>query len=343
MEATETQVEAVETVTEAAPSSVLSHAKQFDPSALREDRTEANEAGPEGETAEERTERLHHSAQQRRDANGQFDEGKKRVRPSKDAAVRIQKAHEKVETVTQQNSKLEQTVASLQAEVERLKRAQAPSSQIAKAEDRLDEADPEPLEDDPQFGGDYTKFLRAQAAHEARKVLREERARETQSRQEREVKETEAEISRGFTARVDEARKKYQDFDAVAFGPVLWLNPKTGKALPGGEAIDDFIMQDDNGAEVLYYLRQQDHAHEVDELMRLPVLKQYKRLSLLSQQLSSESSEKAGASGAVVTRPVKLPPKPPTPLRTEAQRPIEATPTDGSLGIRAHAKKWQPR
>lgn len=306
---------------------ISQHVEEF-----RTDGQPSKNAPSEGETAEEKAERLHHSAEQRRNEHGQFDEGKKRVRPSKDAAVRIAKAHEKVATAEERATASETRVAALEAEVARLKQSStATPQQVAKAEAAVETADPEPVEDDPKFGGDYGKFLQAQARWAARDERRQELAKETKERERSQRQTAETETWKKFDERIAKAKEKYEDFDVTLAEPVPWLV---------GSPIDLFILEDENGPDVLQYLR--THPQERDELLRVSPVMQLRRLSLISDQHSSPANGMAVATGAVATRTETLP-KPPTPVRTEARRAVEPPPTDGSLGILAHAKKFPTR
>lgn len=236
-------------------------------------------------------------------------------------------------------SKATARVRELEAEVETLRRQGAPKAQIAKAEAKAEQAeataDPEPSPDDAKYDGDYTAFVKDHNKWAARDAIRQDR--ELSAKQQAEAKKRQdTEKSLGeFRTRVDAARAKYADFDAVALAP---------SRIPEGSAIDAFVMDDDAGPEVLYHLHK--NPQELDELLHMGPLKQLKALSLLSQRLSSASGHGSGTTGAepVARSAVKPPPKPPTPVRTEAQRPADSPPpSDGSLSVRAHYKAFHTK
>lgn len=316
-----------------APLSISEHAATFGPN--------ADKGEPEGETAEER---LHHANTQRREKTGEFTQGKRR---GKDAVVRINELTGRAKSAEEAAaaSKAEAATAlakvtALEAEVQRLRQSGASASTVAKAEAKvekaeakLDTSDPEPKEED--FGDDYAKYLTAHARWSARDEMRQERQRqETQAKQAKE-KESEEAVIKSFAERVEKARQKYPDYDAVAFGPTK---------IQAGSPVDLFIMEDDNGEEVLYHL--QRNPQELDDILKIPsAVKQVARLALISQRFASsnDSSTSAGTTGSASGRVVVAPPKPPNPVRTEAQRAPSAPKTDGSLSITGHMKAFRPK
>lgn len=314
--------------------SISAHAQQFGGAGAGV--TEPPEPTGDHPEAQTDAEKAHHSETQRRDKeNGQFAQGHKRVRPSKDLAQRLGKAHEqtaeavrRAEEAEQQRTGLATQLEELRAEVERLKRIGASTAQIEKAEAKADRAearaedDPEPNEDDEQFGGDYGKYLKAQSRWEARQEWKRMRAEESQHAASQARLDT-------WGKRMMAAKERYPDFERVALDDTLQI--------PEGSAVDEFIMVDEQGPDVLYYLR--SHPEELDSILREPsVLKQVKRLSTLPI-----SSPEAGATRSV-GRPVVVLPKPPNLVRTEAQRVVSSPPLDGSLSsIDAHSRAFGKR
>ncbi len=331
-----TTVETTEVTPEAQPeaASILDHAAQFGPQA-REALADADE-DPEKPA--------HPSAQQRRDReNGQFRDGKVRHRAKSQQAGPDDVP--RIAALTGAKNAAEERATRAEAELARLRTQHAPPAQIAQAERTADAAaneDPEPNPEDKKYEGNggVVKYVADQARWAARDEARAMRQRDAESTATAQKATAHKALIDGFSGRVDAAKTKYPDFEDVALKtPAKWLDPKTGSALPGGEALDAFIMQDDNGAELLYYFHR--NPAEVDALMGLPVLGQLKTLTLLSQRLASNTTEQADQTGAVARRQVKLPPKPPTPVRTEAQRAgNDPPPTDGSLSIAEHQRRF---
>lgn len=340
IEAATVEQSAGELEPEAAPVlSVLEHAKQFSAEAQQ-----AEKAQPE--TAEEKAEREHHSALQRREKeSGKFTEGKKRHRAASQQATAEDAP--RIQALTSRAKTAEERVQALEGEVQRLRASGAPQAQVARAEARVEQAEakvdaqparstfaePEPDENDPKFGGDYGKFLRAASAWEGRKAYHDER----QSERDTAAKHARAEADRGmlktWQGRVEAAKGKHEDFESIAFAPTK---------IKEGSPADAFIMEDDNGPDVLYHL--QSHPQDLDALLEMPVLKQLKALSLLSQRFaSSDTSTAAGATGSAPgRRAFNPPPKPPNPVRTEAQSVSDGPPpTDGTLSVLRHAKAFK--
>ena len=132
---------------------------------------------------------------------------------------------------------------------------------------------------------------------------------------------------------VAEARAQFADFDAVALGP--------GNRIPLGSIPDKWILQHKHGATVLYHL--QSHPQELDALLQADPFDAIQELTLLTQRLKPSSPAQAGTTGAAAgAAPRMILPKPPTPVRTEAQRATdEAPPVDGSLSVMKHARAFK--
>lgn len=291
------------------------------------------EPAPEGETAEQKAERLHHSAEQKREKEtGKFAEGKKRHR-----AASQQASAEDVPRIRELTAKLR----TAEAEVARLKAAHASPARIAQAEAKVDAVaekavasgwnEPAPKEDDPKFGGDYGKYLEARAEWAGRKAYHDERASERQQAQKAEQEQAQRKTLETWAQRVEASRGKYDDFDAVAFQPTR---------IEEGSPVDAFIMEDEHGADVLYHLNK--HPEELSEILGMPAIRQLKALSLLSQRLSTESTPvAAGTTGAAPERKlIVLPPKPPTPVRTEAQRASDGPADPDAMSLSEFEKTY---
>ena len=324
-------------IAEAPPLTVKEHAQ------LHSERKDAI-TPEERTTLEEKA--AHHSEQQRREKDGKFTEGKTRHR------AESQKARPedvpRIRELTARAKTAEDRLVAAEAEVARLKTQHATPAQVAAAERKVEQAesrtevaadDPEPKEDDAKYEGDYGKFLRDVTRWETRQALKADRAETAKHAEAARREDAKTATIKTFAERLTTAKDKYEDFEDTLKWDAPWL-AKSGDPHPGYEAIHDFILLDDQGADVLHYLR--SHLDEVDALLQVPPLQQVKRLTLLGQRFASPPSGEAGATGAA-PRPtiVKLPPKPPTPVRTEAQKVVGATPTDGSLSVLGHAKAFK--
>lgn len=312
--------------------SIADHAAQFS--------ADAQKAQAE-ETPDEKSARVALVAQQKRDKDtGQFREGKTRHR----AASQQARAEDvpRIKELTAKHRASEERAERLESELAQLKASRAPAPVIAQAERNVEAAkgdtssfsfsEAEPDENDPKFAGDYGKYLRAAAKWEGRKAYFDQKQADRVEAQKAESAAKQEASLKTWADRVGKAREKHPDFDAVAFAETK---------IRKDSAVDTFVMEDDNGPEVLYYL--QSHPQELDSLLTGSVLAQLKALSLLSQRFESLPAVAAGLTGAAPRPEVKLPPKPPTPVRTEAQRVSEAPPpTDGSLSIAEHKRAFAP-
>ena len=303
-------------------------------------------------TPEERTKleekAAHHSEAQRREKDGTFKEGKVRHR------AESQKARPedvpRIRELTARAKTAEDRLAAAEAEVTRLKTQHAPPAQVAAAERKVEQVeqrttvpekdDPEPKEDDPKYEGDYGKYLRDVTRWEARQVIKADRADVAQRVAAAKREETKAATIRSFSERLTAAQQKYEDFEETLRWDAPWL-AQSGEPHPGYEALHAFVLEDEAGPDVLHYLR--SHPEEVDALLLVPPLQQVKQLTLLGQRFASPPSSEAGATGAAPGRTtiVHLPPKPPTPVRTEAQKVVGVPPTDGTLSVLGHAKAFK--
>ena len=99
---------------------------------------------------------------------------------------------------------------------------------------------------------------------------------------------TDAEVARiraSWTTRVDAAKTKHADFEAVAFAPF-----KPGYEIPAGSAMDAWILESDHGAEVLYAL--QNNPAEIKRLLALPPIAQTRELVKLEDAALAASTVK---------------------------------------------------
>lgn len=302
--------------------SITEHAKAHDSAAQQEPNEKPNPAN------------------QKRDESGQFQKGRHRAESQKASAADAPR----INALTGRAKSAEERAEKAERELATLKAQHAPPAQIARAEARVEQAqpvpvtDPEPQETDAKYAGDYGKYLRDVARWDNREQTRADKAAAQAATDKAEKDKSARATLESWSKRVKDAQGKYADFDAVAInGPSL---------IPEGSYVDAWIMEHKGGADVLYYLHQADHRQELESLLSMPLIEQVDALALLTQRLLSPTSSQAGSTGAAAGRPIQvvLPHRPPTPVRTEAQRTRdEPAPTDGTLGIRAHNKQWGRR
>lgn len=323
-----------------ASTSVMEHAKQFGPGAER------REPEPEPDPLKP----IRPVDQQKRD-QGKFAEGRRPMK-AKDAVERINQLTARAKTAEEGWGADKQRLQAAEGELARLRAGGGTQAQIVKAEAKVEQAErrvdapstgkgavafsePEPTEDDPKFAGDYGKYLRAAAAWEGRKAWHDAEQGKAQQAEQARVQEANQKTLNSWGERVVASKQLHADFDhLLRTSRVPWQQ---------GDAIDAFIMEDDAGSEVLYHLL--THPDEAGSLVSMPVLKQVKHLSLLSQRLlpPPNPSDTAGTTRAAAGRhTIVLPPKPPTLVRTEAQRASDSPPpTDGTLSVMGHAKHFR--
>lgn len=323
--------------------SIMDHARTYGP-----DSDKPDPEAPEGETKAEKAERLHHASLQKRNPSGQFD-GKPRIK-AKDAVGRINELTGRAKTAEERADALEKELQALKsgqsatstprpgASPDASPRPAVPSPQ---GQPRVPspQADPEPDENDPKYGGDYGKYMRDLMRWESREALRQHQQQFLRGMEQRRQQAQQSTALQTWAQRVEATRAKYADFDAIAFGPTR---------IPSGGAIDAFVMEDDNGPEVLYHL--QRNPQELESLLTMEhevrrggnVTKLLKTLALLSQRFDSPTQGAAGVTGSAPPRITNPPSRPINPVRTEASRAVDGPPpTDGSLGVLAHAKKFR--
>lgn len=302
-----------------APTSIADHASEFGPEA----KSKQAEPPPVQETPAQ--------AQQRRDREtGQFKEGRVRHRAKSQQASAEDVP--RIKELTAKQRAAEERAAAAEAELARYRQggqqASAPRQEQAPQQNQPAQpahGDPEPQDTDEKYATNYTLYLNDHARWAARDEYR-------QIEQQRQAQQAQQQIASTWSGRAKTIREKYADFDQVALmQPVPWQP---------GSVVDQFIIHDDAGPEILYYL--QSNPAERDSLGQMTVLQASKHLSLLSQRLLSSSPASAGTNGAATrANMIVLPPKPSTPLRTEAQRGTPADPpTDGSLSIAEHSKHF---
>lgn len=334
--------------------SIMDHARTYGP-----DTATPDPEAPAGETTAEKAERLHHASLQTRNPSGQFD-GKPRIK-AKDAVGRINELTGRAKTAEERVTALERELqqnrsgpasaspapARPAVSPDASPRPAAPSTQAQAPQPHEPRGAlqpvPEPDEADPKYGGDYGKYMRDVSKWEAREALRQHQQdfirAVTLSKQ-----QAQQDASRdAFGQRIEAAKQKYPDFEQVAFAPTR---------IPKDGAIDSFIIEDDNGVEVLYHLLRPEHQQEYESLLQMEhevsrggsAVKLLRRLSLLSQRFDSPPSRSAGVTGSAPPRITSPPLRPPNPVRTEASRAASGPPpTDGTLSVLAHAKQFQRR
>lgn len=232
----------------------------------------------------------------------------------------------RIKELTARAKAAEEEREALRAEVASLK------SRPAQPREPPRQAPPAPASDDrgPQESevgskyDTYGDYIDARAEWRANKVY--------EQRQEQAAAQSRAQAWKSsWDSRWDASKTKYPDFETAV---------NIELPIPVGSTIDQFIREDDNGHDLLYHLAR--NRGELDALNAMPPVAQAKAVALLVQRLASASPAQAGTTGAVASvKPYQPPPRPPTPVRTEAQR-VSGTPppSDGTLSMAEHRKAF---
>lgn len=309
--------------------SIADHAKQFGPDGQKDDSEPVEELKP-----------IRPVDQQRRD-QGRFADGKQRMR-SKDAVERINQLTGRAKTAEEKAAALERDLAAARAELEQARRT-GTQTQVERAEAKVERAEEkveskptsgfpeaEPDENDPKFGGDYGKFLRAVAGYEGRKA-------QWEFQQQQRQQAGEAERAKTWDTRIAAAREKYQDYDGAATRFFQQLDRHGNRAA----AIGNFVIEDEGGEDVIYYLS--NNPGELDAIAGMSSgFQQVKALALLTQRTASshKTPTVAGTTGSAPERKVVTLPKPPNPVRTEAQRASDASPDGEAHSVAEHRRRY---
>lgn len=328
-----------------APLSIAEHAQLHDPA-------QQGDAPPTNTSDRP----AHPSDQQKRDKpTGQFAEGRKRTR-GRDADDRIGHYAGRAKTA-------EERVAALEAELATARKASASTTAVASppvgdtaARDagtsRPSLPAPTVVADDPRPDAkDATKypdghydpqFFEDLADWKARGVYRAEQAKADAATRDRQQFEA-------FSGRINAARTKYADFDAVALhaNVPLKLNAHgevTDDAPQSHHIIDQWIKHSPDGPDVLYAL-QRAPAEWTRLLSGLGPIELVRELALIGAKETAPPPAPLASPGQQPGTNVRvMPPRPPTPVRTEASPARETPPPmDGSLSVRDHAKAFHGR
>jgi hypothetical protein len=243
---------------------------------------------------------------------------------------------DRVYTLRRRAEVLERRRAAAQAAPEsRAVHTTAPAAPVAPAASRAaapvaSADDPEPNPEDAaaypdgQYDRKFIGDLSRWHARQEHRALRDQDAKTA----------SEQAVLRTFATRVDAAKTKYADFDAIAFAP-------TAAQIPEGSATDIFIMEDEAGAEVLYHLRK--NPAELRDILGKPVLAQLKALALLSQRLMSPPARaQAVTTGSAAMPPVAAVPRSPNPVRTSPVSVNTGSPSDDD-SLEAHEAHYYGR
>lgn len=179
----------------------------------------------------------------------------------------------------------------LRERLERIERAQQPppakdqatppgSQPAAKAEPKIDDVDEKTGQ--PKYKT-LAEYMSARETWLEDKLLSRVQADAKKEQQARAQTEQQQIINQGWNAKVEPARKKYADFDAVALNPDL--------PIKAGSVPDAFVLDSEHGADVLYYLGQ--HPDVLDAINKTNPLRQARELFLIEQKFAKPATTSA--------------------------------------------------
>src|SRR5437867_4433559 len=188
-------------------------------------------------------------------------------------------------------------------------------------------ATPKPTPD--QFT-DYSEYVEALSDWKTDQKIAAWEAKRQEAEQARAAELDRQRLTKSWTERVTAAKAKYPDFQEVAL--------ESDTAIPQGSLIDAWILEDETGADVLYYLQQ--HPDEVQTILNQSVLQQAKSLALLAQRFNGSPSRTAAAATGSAPAPSSTPtPRPPNPVRTGPLRTGDEPPDEEIASLADH-EKW---
>ena len=188
-------------------------------------------------------------------------------------------------------------------------------------------ATPKPTPD--QFT-DYSEYVEALSDWKTDQKIAAWETKHQEAEQARAAEFDRQRLTKSWTERVTAAKAKYPDFEEVAL--------QSDTSIPQGSLIDAWILEDETGADVLYYLQQ--HPDEVQTILNQSVLQQAKSLALLAQRFNGSSSRTAAvATGSAPAPPSTPTPRPPNPVRTGPLRTGDEPPDEEVASLADH-EKW---
>lgn len=184
--------------------------------------------------------------------------------------------------------------------------------QSPKGDGDKDEA---PKEED--FNGDWTAYLAARSAHEARKAVREEFGKQLNSDQDRRQADARRERDIAHLERIDEAREVITDFDDVMAG--------TKGVSVRQEVIDD-IKDSDKSHLLMYHLAK--NPEKIRELNSMSDRERAREIGRLEGSLRMPAGKKASTA-----------PPPPTNLKGGAAPQVDLAAADMETYIAARKRQ----
>lgn len=158
------------------------------------------------------------------------------------------------------------------------------------------------------------------------KVLQTIDERSAKQRQEAQIEATNRTIEQSWKTRVDKAREAHADYDDVALG-----EDGPGKLIQAGSIVDEWIMQSEFGAELLYYFGQ--HPEELQKFGNFPGNNAAVRRALVKLEDSFSAPPKESKSEPESEARVTKTPKPSSEVGGRGTRlpdPVAAAVADGS-------------
>lgn len=199
------------------------------------------------------------------------------------------------ETGKKEMSEHEKRIRSLSADVKLLKQKLSQYEQPAASKPATTEQSADPQRPDPAKFETMDQYLEALSDYKVEKALIGERQRVAKQQQDDQQHRQVNQEREQWNSKIGDARKKHTDFDSVALNPNL--------SVLEGSAVDWWVMNRPNGAEVLYHLGQNPEL--LESVNQMPAHEAAYELARIEMELSA-------------------PPKP-APLPRAPRPPTEAT------------------
>lgn len=225
------------------------------------------------------------------------------------------------------------------------KKDAAPAKKELRPEPQLDDKDPRTGKDVYEDYNSYIKALRKwdgerheqQLADQRDALLKEFDGRLDKRTKEQEAARTQSVISQEWGKRVNDARKVYKDFDAVALNEQLPIKE--------GSVADAFVLESSFGTHVLYFLG--SHPEELARINALNPIAQARALLEIEQtfskpskkekkvqqeQLEEEFEEEEEGEPEAPAKKVSNAPPPPREAAARGTRPLDEAKAAGARG-----------
>lgn len=206
--------------------------------------------------------------------------GKKETRESQREGKPAQNAETRKQQLAAEVQELLTQRRQLRDEVNRLKTGEKPAeSPTARPVTQGDDAEPNPENEEKYPMGAYDpKFVKDLSAWQFRQL----RAEEQRAEQQKEARKQAEVVETTWKQRTQAAAERYPDFAEKAYRPEL------DRLIPEGSVMDGYILTNEAGADLLYYLG--GNLAEAERIGNLDPYSAMEALVAIKQSLSSKAT-----------------------------------------------------